>query len=170
MRTLPDHLRRGMKLVIVCTNPSEQSVRVGHYYAGRGNVFWPLMYESGVVAEHLSYNDDRRIIEFGIGLTCLVPRATRTEEELSREEFGEGRIMLAQKIEQYGPRVVAFNGKTAYEKFSQRGGVFGLQKEKIYGALVFLLPSTTGAQATVRGTKLRYFRQLAKLLTDSNSR
>ena len=47
-----------MRLVIVGTNPSEQSVRVGHYYAGRGNVFWELLYESGVVAEHLSYNDD----------------------------------------------------------------------------------------------------------------
>lgn len=170
MRTLPDYLRRGMKLVIINTNPSEQSVRVGHYYAGRGNVFWPLMYESGVVAEHLSYNDDRRIIEFGIGLTCLVPRATRTEEEITREEFGEGRIMLAQKIEQYAPKVVAFSGKTAYEKFAQRACVFGLQKDKIYGAMVFVLPATTGAQSTVRGTKLRYFRQLAKLLAENSSR
>lgn len=170
MRTLPDYLRRGMRLVIVGTNPSEQSVRVGHYFAGRGNVFWELLYESGVVAEHLSYNDDRRIIEFGIGLTNLVPRPTRTEEELTREEFGEGRIMLAQKIEQYSPKIVAFSGKTAYEKFSQRTGVFGKQQENIYGAMVFILPPTSGTQATVRGTKLRYFRQLAKLLEETKGR
>ncbi len=44
MRTLPDHLRKGMKLVIVGCNPSESSVRVGHYYAGRGNEFWPILY------------------------------------------------------------------------------------------------------------------------------
>jgi double-stranded uracil-DNA glycosylase len=169
MRTLPDYLRRGMRLVVVGTNPSEQSARAGHYYSGRGNVFWPLLYDSGIVAEQLSSNDDRRIIEFGIGLTNLVPRPTRTEVELTREEFGEGRILLAQKIEQFGPRVVAFNGKTAYARFSQRSCVFGLQDEKIYGARVFVLPSTSGPDATIRGSKLRYFRQLAKLLDHKHS-
>ncbi len=164
MRTLPDYLRRGMKLVIVGCNPGEQSVRVGHYFAGRGNVFWTLLFESDVIAEHLTHNDDRRAIEFGIGLTNLVSRPTRTEEELTREEFAEGRILLSQKLEQYAPRIVAFSGKTAYEKFSQRTCSFGLQPETIYGARVFVLPSTTGKEATVRGTKLRYFKELAELL------
>jgi len=44
MRTLPDHLRKGMKLVIVGCNPTESSARVGHYYAGRDNQFWPILY------------------------------------------------------------------------------------------------------------------------------
>ena len=61
-----------MKLVIVGCNPTESSVRAGHYYAGRGNQFWPTLYESGVVPEPFDYPDDRRIIEFGIGLTDLV--------------------------------------------------------------------------------------------------
>jgi mismatch-specific thymine-DNA glycosylase len=164
MRTLPDYLRRGMKLVIVGCNPGEQAVRVGHYYAGRGNVFWTLLYESGVIAEHLTHNDDRRAIEFGIGLTNLVTRPTKTEEELTREEFAEGRILLSQKLEQFAPRIVAFSGKTAYERFSQRPCSLGLQKETIYGARVFVLPSTAGKDATVRGTKLRYFRELAELM------
>ena len=79
MRTLPDHLRKGMKLVIVGCNPTESSVRVGHYYAGRGNQFWPIMYESGVIPEPLSYEDDRRMLEFGIGMTDLVKRPTRSQ-------------------------------------------------------------------------------------------
>jgi double-stranded uracil-DNA glycosylase len=170
MRTLPDYLRRGMKLVIVSLNPSEQGARVGHYYAGRGNVFWTLLYEGGVVAEHLSYNDDRRIIEFGIGLTNLVSRPTKTEEEIGREEFGEGRILLAQKIEQFSPRVVAFNGKLTYEKFAQRPGAFGLQESRVYGSQMFVLPSTTGAEATVRGQKVRYFKQLARVLAEENGK
>jgi G:T/U-mismatch repair DNA glycosylase len=65
MRTLPDHLRKGMKLVIVGCNPSESSVRVGHYYAGRANQFWPMLYEGGVVPEPFDYHDDKRVIEFG---------------------------------------------------------------------------------------------------------
>ena len=56
-----------MKLVIVGCNPTESSVRVGHYYAGRDNPFWPIMYESGVMPEPFDYHDDKRVIEFGIG-------------------------------------------------------------------------------------------------------
>jgi TDG/mug DNA glycosylase family protein len=164
MRTLPDHLRSGMKLVIVGCNPGDRSARVGHYYAGRGNEFWPLLHDSGIVPELLDHKDDKRMIEFGIGLTDLVKRPTRGVDELRREEFAEGRIVLSQKLEQYAPQVIAFNGKTAYENFSQRQCKLGLQKERLYGALVFVLPSTSGKNAIGRNAKLRFFRQLAKLL------
>ena len=148
MRTLPDYLRNGMKLVIVGCNPGDRSARVGHYYAGRGNEFWPMLYESGVLPELLEHRDDKRMIEFGVGLTDLVKRPTRGIEELRREEFAEGRILLGQKLDQYAPQVIAFNGKTAYERFSQRPCKLGLQKERLYGAQVFVLPSTSGKNAT----------------------
>ena len=164
MRTLPDYLRRGMKLVVVGFNPGERSARLGHYYAGRNNLFWPLLYNSGVVPELLEYQDDKRLIEFGIGLTDLVKRPTRGVEEIERHEFAEGRVLLAQKLEQYAPHVVAFNGKLAYEKFAQRRCKLGLQKERLYGAQVFVLPSSSGQNALGRAQKLRYFRQLAGVL------
>jgi TDG/mug DNA glycosylase family protein len=104
------------------------------------------------------------MIEFGIGLTDLVKRPTRGIEELTREEFAEGRILLAQKLEQYAPQVIAFNGVGTFENFAQRRCKPGLQKERLYGALVFVLPSTSGKNATGRGQKIRYFRQLAKVL------
>ncbi|MBZ5540313.1 MAG: hypothetical protein LAN61_07305 [Acidobacteriia bacterium] len=53
-----------MRLVIVGCNPSESSVRAGHYYAGRGNQFWPLLRDSGVLPEPLDCHDDKRVIEF----------------------------------------------------------------------------------------------------------
>src|SRR6266581_4494702 len=121
MRTLPDHLRKGMKLVIVGCNPSESSVRVGHYYAGRGNQFWPMLYEGGVVPEPFDYHDDKRVIEFGIGLT--------------------------------------------YEQFAQRKCKFGIQKELLYGARVYVLPSTSGANAAGKHQKLQHFRKLAQLVS-----
>jgi mismatch-specific thymine-DNA glycosylase len=164
MPSLPDYLRRGMKLVVVGCNPGDRSARVGHYYAGRGNQFWPLLYDSGILPELLQSKDDKRVIEFGIGLTDLVKRATRGIEELERHEFAEGRIVLAGKLEEFAPRVVAFNGKMAYEKFAQRACKLGLQKEKLYGAQVFVLPSTSGKHATGSGVKLRYFRRLGALL------
>ncbi len=144
----------------------DRSARVGHYYAGRSNQFWPMMYESGVIPEPLGYEDDRRLLEFGIGLTDLVKRPTRGIEEIERQEFAEGRVLLARKAgRDPKPRVVAFNGKMVYEKFAGRTCKLGLQKELLYGAHVFVLPSTSGQNAgTNRGVKMRYFRKLAELL------
>ena len=72
-----------MKLVIVSCNPTESSVRVGHYYAGRDNEFWPLLFEGGVVPEPFDYRDDKRVIEFAIGLTDLVKKPSKTPDMLS---------------------------------------------------------------------------------------
>lgn len=152
-------------MVLVGSNPGDRSARVGHYYAGRGNQFWPLMYESGVIPEPISYEDDRRIVEFGIGMTDLVKRPTKAMEEIERQEFAEGRVLLAQKIEELRPKVIAFNGKMVYEKFSGRECKLGLQKEMLYGAQVFVLPSTSGQNGgSERGVKMRYFKKLAVLL------
>jgi mismatch-specific thymine-DNA glycosylase len=165
MRTLPDYLRKGMKMILVGSNPGDRSARVGHYYAGRANQFWPILYESGVIPEPLSYEDDRRLIEFGIGMTDLVKRPTRAVEDLERQEFAEGRVLLAQKLEEMRPRVIAFNGKLVYEKFTGRPCKLGLQKESLYGAQVFVLPSTSGKNGgTSLSVKKRYFKKLAELL------
>lgn len=164
MRTLPDHLRKGMKLVIVGCHPTESSVRVGHYYAGRDNEFWPMLFEGGVVPEPFDYRDDKRVIEFGVGLTDLVKRPSKTVDELKREDFAEGRIVLSQKLEEFLPRVVAFNGKRTYEQFAQRKCKCGLQKELLYGARVYVLPTTSGASDGKKSEKLGHFRKLAQLV------
>jgi mismatch-specific thymine-DNA glycosylase len=166
MASLPDYLRRGMRLVVVGCNPGDRSARVGHYYAGRGNQFWPLLYNSGIVPELLESKNDKRVIEFGLGLTDLVKRATRGMDEIERHEFAEGRIVLARKLEEFAPRVVAFNGKMVYEKFAQRTCKLGLQPGQLYGAQVFVLPSTSGQNAAGSGVRLRYFRRLAALLRE----
>jgi TDG/mug DNA glycosylase family protein len=164
MKTLPDYLRKGMKLVIVGCNPTESSVRAGHYYAGRGNPFWSLLFDSGVVPEPFDYPDDRRIIEFGVGLTDLVKRPTKTIEELKREDFAEGRFVLSRKLEEFLPRVVAFNGKLPYEQFAQRKCRYGVQKELLYGARVYVLPTTVDQTPRNRGERLKHFRKLAELV------
>lgn len=150
--------------MIVGCNPSESSVRVGHYYSGRGNQFWPILHESGVIPEPFDYNDDKRVIEFGIGLTDLVKRPTKGADELTREDFAEGRIVLGQKLEEFAPRVIAFNGKIVFEQFAQRKVKFGLQKDLLYGARVYVLPCTSGANNAGHKERLLHFRKLAALV------
>src|SRR6516165_969953 len=169
MKTLPDYLRKGMELVIIGCNPTESAVRAGHYYAGRNNQFWPTLFESGVVPEPFDYPDDRRIIEFGIGLTDLVKRPTKTIEELKREDFAEGRFVLSRKLEEFLPRVVAFNGRLPYEQFAQRKCKYGMQKELLYGARVYVLPATIEQTAKNHVERLRHFRKLAQLVRQTEA-
>jgi len=150
--------------VIVGCNPTESSARVGHYYAGRDNQFWPILYEGGVVPEPFDYHDDKRVIEFGIGLTDLVKRPTKTTAELTREDFAEGRIVLSQKLGEFAPHVVAFNGKIVYEQFAQRRAKLGLQKDLLYGAKVYVLPATDSQHALKPKDRIVHFRKLAALV------
>jgi len=58
-----------MKLVIVGCNPTESAVRVGHYYAGRRAMSSGRFFRRPGVPEPFDYHDDKRVIEFGVGLT-----------------------------------------------------------------------------------------------------
>jgi TDG/mug DNA glycosylase family protein len=121
------------------------------------------------VPEPLEYEDDVRLLGFGIGLTDLVKRPSAGIEDVRREDWLEGRVLLANKLEQFQPKVIAFNGKLAFEKFSGRPCKLGLQKDRLYGARVFVLPSTSGQNVLARGQKLRYFRKLAALVEEAET-
>lgn len=159
---LPDYLRPGLRVVFVGFNPGERSARIGHYYAGRGNQFWNFLFESGLVPVRLTPEDDHRLLGFGIGLTDVVKRWSRSANSLRATDYREGAPRLMAKLQQVLPRAVAFNGKVAYEKFSGRRARLGVQPGTLTGAKVFVLPSTSGRNGSLtRAAKLRYFRQLA---------
>ena len=60
--------------------------------------------------------------------------------------------------------MVAFNGKLPYEQFAQRKCNYGVQKELLYGARVYVLPTTIDAAARSRSERLKHFRKLADLV------
>jgi TDG/mug DNA glycosylase family protein len=166
MQSLPDYLQPGLRLVFVGFNPSERSATVGHYYAGRGNLFWPLLYETGLLSEPLTYAEDARVLEFGIGLTDLVQRPSRSSADLSAAEARAGAVVLHHKLMAYAPRVVCFNGKGVYTWYRGRQPVaLGLQDEPIGRSQVFVVPSTSGRNGRFgRAEKAAYFRSLGQLV------
>src|SRR5687767_2721641 len=103
---LPDLIAEGLDLLFVGINPGLKSARLGHYYAGPGNLFWRCLHESGLTPELLRPQEDRRVLEFGIGITDCVKRASRTASEVRRDEFRSGAPELVRKIEHCRPRVV----------------------------------------------------------------
>jgi len=160
---LPDYLQPGLKVVFVGFNPGERSARIGHYYAGRGNQFWNFLYESALIRDRLEPEDDHRILEFGLGLTDVVKRWSRSSSSLRAIDYRKGVPQLLAKLREVRPRAVAFNGKVAYEKVIGGPAQLGLQRERLEGARVFVLSSTSGRNGSLtRASKLRYFRRLAQ--------
>jgi thymine-DNA glycosylase len=171
MPPLTDYLRPGLDLVIVGINPGTRSWAEGHHYAGPGNHFWPLLHESGLVTEPLTWRDEARIFEWNIGLTNMVSRTSPSVTDLSLDELRSGAAKLRRKLERYGPRVVCFNGKRIFEVFAGRGATFGVQPERIDGAAVYVMPSTSARTAAYqRKDKLRFFIALRELVARERAR
>lgn len=169
MSVLPDYLRPGLDLVFVGINPGTRSAAAGHHYAGPANHFWPLLYESGLVTEPLTYKDDARVLEWNIGLTNMVARSTPGVADLSLAEMRQGAVALRGKLERVVPRVVCFNAKRIYEVFSgDRKCAFGLQDGRIGATLVYVMPSTSPRGAAYqRADKLKYFIELREIVRDT---
>jgi TDG/mug DNA glycosylase family protein len=165
--TLPDYLRTGLDLVVCGINPGTRSASTGHHYAGPGNHFWPLLYESGLVTEPLMFAQDARVLEWNIGLTNMVARSSPSITDLSLQELRGGASVLRRKLLKYQPRVACFNGKRIFEIFSAHPCSFGAQTERLGSTLIYVMPSTSARTAAYqRADKLRFFIEL-RLLVES---
>jgi double-stranded uracil-DNA glycosylase len=165
--TLPDLLQEGLDLVFVGINPGLKSARVGHYYAGPGNLFWRCLHESGLTPVLLRPDQDRRVLDHGIGITDCVKRASRMASEVRSGEFREAAPALIRKIERYRPRVVCFNGLMGYRATIDPLARLGLQPQHLGGAVTFVVPSTSAANANfTREERVQWFRRLRALRDD----
>ena len=63
-----------MRVLFVGINPGVRSAITGHHFAGFSNRFWKLLYESGLVPESITAEDDGRLTEWGYGITNIVSR------------------------------------------------------------------------------------------------
>ncbi len=165
VKPLTDYLRPGLDLVIVGINPGTRSAAAGRHYAGPGNHFWPLLFESGLVSEPLTHVDDVRVLEWSIGLTNIVDRPSPSITDLSPQELRDGAVVLREKLLWAEPRFACFNGKRIYEVFAGHPCKFGLQDEKVGATRLYVMPSTSARTAAYqRADKLRFFQELASLL------
>ncbi len=150
---LPDYLVRDLQILFVGINPGIRSATLRHHYAGHSNRFWKLLYEAKLVPERLSYREDSRLPEWGIGLTNLVPRATAGIENLTADDYSAGRLVLLRKVQRYRPRVVALLGITLYRilfpvEARQASIRPGPQLVTLHESAVALLPNPSGRNAS----------------------
>ena len=170
---LSDRIETGVRVLFVGINPGIRSEAIGRHFAGYSNRFWKLLYESGLVPERVGPEDDDRLPEWGFGITNIVSRATPGIDTLSPEEFVAGARTLRRKVGRFKPPVVALVGVTVFRSlFERRGGVpvrLGLQRGRLEGARVFVLPNPSGRNASVSYAEmLGAFRGLRRALSRSS--
>jgi len=141
-------------LLFVGINPGLVSAATGLHFARNGNRFYPALRAAGILAADVLTPEDAApaLLERGVGITNLVPRASARADELTDDELREGRERLTRLVSEHRPRVVAIAGITAYRTaFGERRVTAGEQPRTIGEARVWVVPNPSGlnAHATV---------------------
>ncbi len=177
MKTLPDYLCPGLRLLSVGLNPSIPSVEAGYYFANPRNRFWKALQQSrlvegcpepGVQAIERLFHDD------GIGFTDLVKRPTPGAKQLKAADYREGAPILLQKIDTFRPALVWFHGKLAWKQFVRYAmpdnsidhDEWGKQVIRPAGVCCYVTPNPSPANAAWSLTDLvQWYDRLADELT-----
>lgn len=146
LKKVNDHIKEDLKILFVGFNPSIRSSETGHHFANPNNRFWRILYEAGLTPRRFDASEDVQLLELGMGITNIVARPTKAADEITKEEYKEGKDILRSKIEMLKPKVVCFVGKGVYQEYSGRKNVpWGMQEEAVVsGTIDFVAPSSSG--------------------------
>jgi double-stranded uracil-DNA glycosylase len=163
-KRIPDVIAPGLRILFCGINPGLYSGAVGHHFARPGNRFWKVLHRAGLTERELSPFEDRELLGVGLGITNLVSRTTAAASDLDPAELRRAAPRLERKVRRYRPEFVAFAGMGAYRTAWRRPrAALGRQAETLAGAVVWLLPNPSGAQAAYQLDDLvRAFRGLRR--------
>ncbi|MCZ2860453.1 G/U mismatch-specific DNA glycosylase [Blastococcus sp. VKM Ac-2987] len=161
-KPVPDIVAPGLDVLFCGINPSLLSAERGHHFARPGNRFWPAIHLAGFTPRQLTPDEDRELLRYGLGVTNVVDRPTRTAAELSADELRAGAVALERLVARYRPRVLAVLGITAWRQgFGRPKAAVGRQPERLGGADTWVVPNPSGLNAHVQLPDLtRVYREL----------
>jgi TDG/mug DNA glycosylase family protein len=147
---LPDLIGPTPRLVFCGTAAGRASAARGHYYAGPGNRFWPILAETGLTPRLFRPEEDGLLPGLGLGLTDLAKGVAGMDHEIPHAAFVAGRIDLI--VREFRPAGLAFTSLAAGRlalgrKAGDRAIGAGPQGRQARwpGVAVFVLPSPSGA-------------------------
>jgi double-stranded uracil-DNA glycosylase len=159
---VPDVLAPGLRIVFCGINPGFRSAAAGAHFANPRNDFWRLLADSGLTPRTLEPDEQWELLELGYGLTNAAYRTTRGSSDLRRGDFAGAAERLGQIARELRPKTIAFVGKAAYEGTFRERPDLGLQERNLFETALFVLPSTSPANAAVPyEERLRWFHDLA---------
>jgi double-stranded uracil-DNA glycosylase len=163
---VPDVLAPGLRVVFCGINPGRRSAAAGAHFANLRNDFWRLLHDAGFTPRLLVPHEQWTVLRYGIGLTNAAQRTTRGSGDLRAADFAGAAERLKSLALQLRPRAIAFVGKEAYRGPFRARPALGLQERRLGETLLFVLPSTSPANAAVPyAERLRWFRALRELLS-----
>jgi TDG/mug DNA glycosylase family protein len=166
--TVPDVLGPGLRVVFCGINPGRWSAAAAAHFANPRNDFWRLLAVSALTPREVSPQNQSELVELGYGLTNAAERTTPGSSDLRRADFAGAAERLEAIAEELSPRFIAFVGKAAYQGAFRERPALGLQERRLCDTRLFVLPSTSPANAAVPyEERLHWFRALAELVSDS---
>jgi TDG/mug DNA glycosylase family protein len=158
---VPDVLAPGLRAIFCGINPGRRSAAAGAHFANPRNDFWRLLADARLTPRLLQPAEQHSLLDYGFGLTNAAFRTTRGSSELRRSDFAGSAERLEQLAHELAPALIAFVGKTAYEGPFRERPALGLQERSLASTRLFVLPSTSPANAAVPyGERLRWFEKL----------
>jgi double-stranded uracil-DNA glycosylase len=152
--------------VVFCgINPGRVSAAAGAHFANPRNDFWRLLHAAAFTPRLLAPEEQFDTPRYGIGLTNAAFRTTPGSGDLRRTDFAGAAERLGRIARDLRPEAIAFVGKEAYRGAFGERPELGLQERRFGDTLLFVLPSTSPANAAVGwDERLRWFQELRRLL------
>ena len=150
--SLADTVAPAMRLLVCGLNPSPLAATTGVGFAHPANRFWNAARAAGIVTAD---RDPWHALDVdGVGMTDLVKRTTRTASELTAGEYAAGIARLERLVAWLTPAAVCFVGLAGWRAAVDPGARPGPQPGGIAGRPVYVMPSTSGANAHARPEEL----------------
>jgi TDG/mug DNA glycosylase family protein len=164
---VPDVLGPNLEVVFCGINPGRVSAAAAAHFANPRNDFWRLLQEAGFTPRLYEPSEQFELLDLRIGVTNAAPRTTPGSGDLRKADFAGSAERLGQIARELRPRAIGFVGKEAYRGAFGERPELGLQERRLGETLLFVLPSTSPANAAVPyAERLRWFAALHALLTN----
>jgi TDG/mug DNA glycosylase family protein len=155
----------GLRVVFCGINPGRFSDAAGAHFANPRNDFWRLLHASGLTPLLLEPWEQFELLRLGIGVTNAAYRTTPGSGELRAGDFAGSAARLEALARELRPGAIAFVGKEAYRGPFRERPEHGLQERRLGETALFVLPSTSPANAAVPwDARLHWFTALRELV------
>jgi TDG/mug DNA glycosylase family protein len=141
------------------------SAAAAAHFANPRNDFWRLLHAAGFTPRLLAPSEQHELLPLGIGVTNAAARTTAGSGDLRAGDFAGAAERLLRIAVELRPRAIAFVGKEAYRGTFGERPEHGMQHRRLGETVLFVLPSTSPANAAVSWEeRLRWFEALRALL------
>ena len=159
---VPDVLAPDLRVVFCGINPGRVSAAAAAHFANPRNDFWRLLHAAGFTPRLYGPEEQFAVLRHGIGLTNAALRTTKGSGDLRSADFRGSAARLEQMARELGPEWIGFVGKEAYRGTFGERPVLGVQERRLAETSLFVLPSTSPANAAVPWLEReRWFQELA---------